>query len=137
MRRICWLVYFTSFHFNTLVATSSYIVDHFMAYEEINNWLLEQCEQWSENAQCSSIGKTFLGKDIPMIKVFSNRFYIGKKAIFIEGGIHAREWASPASIVSFINTVVFFTIGHLLGTILIFICHFTSYWLIEIAQKLR
>lgn len=31
---------------------------------------------------------------------------IGKRAVFIEGGIHAREWISPATVTYIINEIL-------------------------------
>ena len=49
-------------------------------------------------------GLTYEGNPIHLLKIYKPG--ITKKAIFIEGGIHAREWISPAFVLYFINELV-------------------------------
>lgn len=44
-----------------------------------------------------TIGKTHEGRDITLIKICSSGECGKKPTIMVEGGIHAREWVSPAS----------------------------------------
>ena len=39
-------------------------------------------------------GRSYEGRRMPLLKISSNSNM--KKAIFVDGGIHAREWISPA-----------------------------------------
>ncbi|XP_049875752.1 carboxypeptidase B-like [Pectinophora gossypiella] len=48
-----------------------------------------------------SIGKSFEGRDLKMLRISNGK--AGNKAVFIDGGIHAREWISPATVTYFIN----------------------------------
>jgi len=47
-------------------------------------------------AQLQSIGRTYENRDIWLIKLTSNNG-AGKKTAFLDFGIHAREWISPAT----------------------------------------
>ncbi|KAI6241271.1 ShKT domain-containing protein [Aphelenchoides fujianensis] len=51
------------------------------------------------------IGTTHEGRQIPLIKI-GTRSATPKPAIWIDGGIHAREWVSPAVVLYFINQLV-------------------------------
>ena len=54
----------------------------------------------------SSIGTTYEGRDIVMIKICSSGHCGKKPAILIDGGIHAREWISPAATLMLIDKIV-------------------------------
>lgn len=48
-------------------------------------------------------GSTSQGRQIKGVRIAINS---GKRAIFMEGGIHAREWVSPATITWLINELL-------------------------------
>lgn len=50
-----------------------------------------------------SAGKTYENREIKGVKI---SFGSGKRNVFIEGGIHAREWISPATATYIINEVL-------------------------------
>ena len=43
------------------------------------------------------IGRSTEGRNLKLVKISSGSFSSYKKAIWIDGGIHAREWISPAT----------------------------------------
>ena len=45
-----------------------------------------------------TIGKSFEGRDLKVMKIGSRGSGGRKKAVWIDGGIHAREWISPATV---------------------------------------
>ncbi|XP_076054201.1 carboxypeptidase B-like [Oratosquilla oratoria] len=51
---------------------------------------------YSDIAQVESYGKTFEGRDMKMLKL--SKGGSGKPIVFIDGGIHAREWISTATV---------------------------------------
>ncbi|CAD7086388.1 unnamed protein product [Hermetia illucens] len=51
-------------------------------------------------------GKTYEGREILGVKI---SFKSGNKGIFIEGGIHAREWITPATVTYIINEIILST----------------------------
>jgi len=61
----------------------------------IHNWVDALARHTPHVASVSSIGKSSFGRDLKMLKVSSNPEK-NNPAIFIDGGIHAREWISPA-----------------------------------------
>lgn len=48
-----------------------------------------------------NVGKSHEGRDIKVLKLSNGN--TNNKAIFIDGGIHAREWISPSTVTFFIN----------------------------------
>jgi len=54
----------------------------------------------------SSIGTTYEGRDIVMIKICASGHCGKKPAILMDGGIHAREWISPAATLMLIDKIV-------------------------------
>lgn len=69
----------------------------------INEWLNEQAKRHPEVASVHVIGESYEKRDILALKISQRR---GNKAVFIEAGIHAREWISPAVATFFINELL-------------------------------
>ncbi|CAH0400952.1 unnamed protein product [Chilo suppressalis] len=49
----------------------------------------------------NTIGKSYEGRDLKVLRISDGK--ATNKAVFIDGGIHAREWISPATVTYFIN----------------------------------
>lgn len=62
---------------------------------------------YSNLAQLSSIGTTVENRNIWLLKLTANSG-LPKKTAFMDFGIHAREWISPATGLYIINEVKFF-----------------------------
>jgi len=56
---------------------------------------LEKLDDKYENMKIENMGKTGEGRDVKIVKINSNKTDL--PIIFIDAGIHAREWISPAS----------------------------------------
>lgn len=60
---------------------------------QINSFLKHLSEVYPKQVKLLNIGKTYENRDIIGVHVsFSKINSVGKRSIFIEGGIHAREW---------------------------------------------
>lgn len=70
------------------------------ALEEIYKWLDSLAEQYPEKVTGVLGGKTYEGREIKGVKL---SFGQNRSAVFIEGGIHAREWISPATVTYLLN----------------------------------
>ncbi|CAL1532333.1 unnamed protein product [Lymnaea stagnalis] len=83
----------------------------FLTYDELLDFL-HHAQNTATNArvQVGSIGKSFEGRDTPYVK-FSLQISRGndseKGAIFIDSGIHSREWISPAMAAEMIHRLAF------------------------------
>jgi hypothetical protein len=77
--------------------------DWFTKYHNYNdtvNWLKQLATQYSKIADLVTIGTTYQGRTIYGLHITGNREanQAGKPQIFNDGGIHAREWISPAAV---------------------------------------
>lgn len=77
---------------------------HYFHLETINDWL-DKCA--SEHSFVSSVvlGESFEGVPIKGVKV-SYDSGPNRPTIFVEGGIHAREWISPATATFILNEII-------------------------------
>ncbi|CAD7086389.1 unnamed protein product [Hermetia illucens] len=71
--------------------------------EETYAWLQSLEEQFPQYVKVVNAGKSYEGRDLLGVKV---SFKAGNKAVFIEGGIHAREWISPATVTYLLNQIL-------------------------------
>ena len=105
--------------------TKAFALDHYHTYQEIYSWLEQLQQQHPSLVQLLTIGKTYEKHDIRLVKiglprnqslfskdasnssVFPTGSLSGRKdAIWIDAGIHAREWIAPATAVWLINELV-------------------------------
>jgi len=77
----------------------------FLRLEEINNAISQLARDYPSLVSIEVIGKSHQGRPINLIKVSSNNGK-SKPAIWVDGGIHAREWASPATVLYMLNKLV-------------------------------
>ena len=76
-------------------SASQFDENNFNRLRQIEGRLVELQTQYSSQMSVSSIGKTSQGRDIKMARLSSG--YGGQKAaVWLDCGIHAREWVSPA-----------------------------------------
>merc|ERR1711990_138245 len=81
--------------------------DEYLDYDELEEWLLSISEKYSHLTQIKEVGKTEDGnRSIWGLHIGDNNNDSEKKKIFMECGIHAREWVSPATCRYFINEVL-------------------------------
>ncbi|XP_035704864.1 carboxypeptidase B isoform X2 [Folsomia candida] len=73
----------------------------------IHSWLDALAAHNPNIAQIGSIGRTTEGRDMKTIKLSSN-LRKNNPIIFIDGGIHAREWISPAVVTYIIGKLMSF-----------------------------
>lgn len=63
--------------------------------EDIYSWLDDLIQTYPETSEIIG-GTSYEGRSIKGIKISHGG--TGKRAVFVEGGIHAREWISPATV---------------------------------------
>jgi len=81
------------------------ILDTFYNYDQLSTWLQEMAATYPTLAKVISIGKTYENRDIWLIKITGNAGGT-KKTVFMDFGIHAREWISPATGAYIINQLL-------------------------------
>uniref|UniRef100_A0A4W3IAT4 Carboxypeptidase B n=1 Tax=Callorhinchus milii TaxID=7868 RepID=A0A4W3IAT4_CALMI len=73
--------------------------------ETINQWMATIVAQNSDMMSYSTIGSSYEGRPLHVIKIGKKTGSV-KPAIFMDCGIHAREWISPAFCQWFVNEAV-------------------------------
>ncbi|KAE9420574.1 hypothetical protein Angca_003882, partial [Angiostrongylus cantonensis] len=76
------------------------------SFADVINYLNALALTYPEKVSVQPIGTTHEGRQIPLIKITNKRLAGLKKGIWIDGGIHAREWISPATVLYFIHILV-------------------------------
>ncbi|TDG46387.1 hypothetical protein AWZ03_007161 [Drosophila navojoa] len=76
---------------------------HFFHLKTIYSWLDRMTAKYPDQLNVLNMGTSTQGNDIKGVKVGNNP---SNKAIFIESGIHAREWIAPATATYIINELL-------------------------------
>ncbi|KAI1299271.1 Carboxypeptidase A2 [Halotydeus destructor] len=72
--------------------------NRYLKLDEINSFMVQMSTTWPTRAKVFSIGQSYEGRDLNVIKISSDDVHdCDKPTIWIDGGIHAREWVSPAA----------------------------------------
>ncbi|XP_047992018.1 carboxypeptidase A1-like [Leguminivora glycinivorella] len=69
--------------------------------EDIHGFMEYLAKTYPTLISTKSIGKSHEGRDLKVLRISDGK--PTNKAVFIDGGIHAREWISPATVTYFIN----------------------------------
>ncbi|KAL7074098.1 hypothetical protein ACQ4LE_006595 [Meloidogyne hapla] len=77
---------------------------NYNSYSQMVAWMKSLAKQNPKFVQFISIGKSHEGRGIEGLEIGSRGFR--KRAFWIDGGIHAREWAAPHTALYFINQLV-------------------------------
>ncbi|KAI8424821.1 hypothetical protein MSG28_006750 [Choristoneura fumiferana] len=78
--------------------------DAYYTFEDIYSWLDDVAASNSDVVSLIYGGMSYEGREIKGVKISHG---IGRRSIFIEGGIHAREWISYATVNYIINELVY------------------------------
>lgn len=83
--------------------STSFDFNNYHTLENIYKRLHDLAKQYPDNVQIVIGGTTYEGRQIKGVKV---SFRANNFGIFIEGGIHAREWISPATAMFILHQVL-------------------------------
>ncbi|OAD60349.1 Carboxypeptidase B, partial [Eufriesea mexicana] len=72
-------------------------------YKEVTDYLEYIANTHNDIATVYTIGHTYEGRPMKLLKLSTGE---KKRAIFIDGGIHAREWIAPVTALYFIDQIV-------------------------------
>lgn len=76
----------------------------FHSYPEMIDFLLQLQHRYPAHVNTFSIGQSHEARPLQIVKIGSRRSSLEQKAsIWIDGGIHAREWVAPATTLFFIH----------------------------------
>ncbi|XP_037909350.1 zinc carboxypeptidase [Hermetia illucens] len=76
--------------------------DHFFHLETMYDWI-EQLAKDNDKVSVITLGKSHEGRDIKGIRIGNNP---KKTSVFLESGIHAREWIAPCTATYIINELI-------------------------------
>jgi len=79
---------------------------HYYPYEHMRLYMRDIEKRHPDIAKVYTIGFTHEGRPIEMIKIGSPLSKKGKKAIWIDAGIHAREWPASTTAIYFMQQLV-------------------------------
>ncbi|XP_030765037.1 carboxypeptidase B-like [Sitophilus oryzae] len=82
---------------------SSSLFTEFVSHAVMNEYLLTLERLYPHIVQVESIGRTFEGRDLLLIKIGANP---NNPTILVDAGIHAREWIAPPVALYIINQLV-------------------------------
>ncbi|CAH0725651.1 unnamed protein product, partial [Brenthis ino] len=71
--------------------------------EDIHGFMDYLAKTYPKIISVNTIGKSYEGRDLKVLRISDGK--PTNKAVFIDGGIHAREWISPATVTYFINQI--------------------------------
>jgi len=84
--------------------------DSYHRLDTIYTWMNSLAQRYPQKLRIQTIGQSVEGRDIKVARIGTRnprRRQLGpKRAIFIEGGIHAREWISPATVTYIMRDLV-------------------------------
>jgi len=80
---------------------------HYHTYDENIQWLLNLASTYPNMTELVNVGSTYEGRSLVALRVFSPSTTSHKRSIWIDAGIHAREWITTAT--------VNYILGHLLS----------------------
>lgn len=72
----------------------------------IHAWQESLAEKYPELVTILTIGKSFEGRPLRVIKISNSKNNETKPAVWLDGGIHAREWISPATVTYITNELI-------------------------------
>ncbi|ODN04498.1 Carboxypeptidase B [Orchesella cincta] len=77
--------------------------NRYQRYNAIMNFASQLARENPSTVSFQSIGRSYEGKDMGILKIATGG---SKPGIFIDGGMHAREWISPATVTYIMNKLV-------------------------------
>jgi hypothetical protein len=81
--------------------------EHYWTYEEFESYLEELANDYPNLVQKELIGQSIEGRNINALRISTNLDNFGKKPIvFINSGIHAREWVAHMSTIYLVHQLV-------------------------------
>ncbi|EJD73985.1 hypothetical protein LOAG_11423, partial [Loa loa] len=91
---------------NSIRNKARYGFGDYHSYDKIISWLSDIEYFYPKIAKVFTIGQTHEGRNIKGIKIGNPIDRIDKRIIWIDGGIHAREWASIHTVLYFIDQLI-------------------------------
>jgi len=81
-----------------LTSSASFELDQYHTYNDTIAWMQQLAQQHSDIAEYIEFGTSYEGRKLAAIKITGSSQASGKKAFWMDGGIHAREWITTATV---------------------------------------
>jgi len=81
-----------------LGASSGFDLSKYHGFDETKSWMASLVEQHSDICEMVTIGTSYEGREIHAIKITGKKNNIAKRAFWMDGGIHAREWITISTV---------------------------------------
>jgi len=91
--------------FKSKVGLSLSYFESYHTWEEVQAYLDTLAAEFPQYASVSTIGKTYQGRPMKIIKIQSNPS-VPKKTIWLDGGLHAREWIAVPTVSYIADTLL-------------------------------
>merc|ERR1712130_305150 len=89
-----------------LPETGTFAYDEYLEYPELENWLSSTASTYSDNAELFELTTTHEGRKLWGMHIGDKNHSGPKKKVFMECGVHAREWVASATCRYFIHSVL-------------------------------
>merc|ERR1712080_816771 len=73
----------------------TFALDDYHTYDDTLAWMKQLAQQYSDICEYIEFGTSYQGRKLAAIKI-TGKSAAGKKAFWMDGGIHAREWITNA-----------------------------------------
>ncbi|XP_076040888.1 carboxypeptidase B-like [Oratosquilla oratoria] len=77
-------------------------------FDDMNDYLKYLEQFYPDRVTLINIGQSFEKRNMTVIKITNGSDKKGKKAIWLDGGMHAREWVSPATLMFMVHRLTEF-----------------------------
>uniref|UniRef100_A0A914VHM2 Zinc carboxypeptidase A 1 n=1 Tax=Plectus sambesii TaxID=2011161 RepID=A0A914VHM2_9BILA len=98
--------FFRRFNDESSKNKAKYNFEEYGSYTQMTDWMKKIQIHYPSFTKVFQIGKTHEGRYIEGIKIGNSINDTKKRAVWIDGGIHAREWAAMHTALYFINELV-------------------------------
>ncbi|XP_038059939.1 carboxypeptidase B-like [Patiria miniata] len=82
-------------------ASATFDYDVYHTYDEINQWVSDIASQYSSIVTEELLGYSYEGREIKLLKL--GKRGLNKPIVWLESGVHSREWLSPATMLTMVN----------------------------------
>ncbi|XP_022096234.1 carboxypeptidase B-like [Acanthaster planci] len=87
-------------------ALADFQYDIYHTYDQIQQWVSDMATEHNSIVSKFNLAKSYEGRDINGIKISTGVGDPNKPIVWFEGGIHAREWISPATVMFISKSLV-------------------------------
>jgi murein tripeptide amidase MpaA len=78
-------------------SSDGFALDQYHTFDDTDAWMKQLAEQYSDICEYVKVGTSYQGRQFGAIKITGKTGASGKKAFWMDGGIHAREWITTAA----------------------------------------